>query len=104
MADLTPLTRDALDRAMRAAHWHRLASDVYERRMTRHFAVGAQYWIEGAGVEVETLISMRCPRADMALVDLGADDADSAVTRSPLDHAVTIECADQIEAAVAGLV
>jgi hypothetical protein len=104
VADLARLTRDALDRALRAAGWKPEVSDVYRRRVNRQFELGAQLWVDGDPLVIQALISMECPRLWMVLVDLGEDEREPVVRRDPLDAEPVIERADQVEAAVAEVV
>jgi hypothetical protein len=104
VADLARLTRDALDRGLRAAGWKPSGDGSYDRRVNRQFELVAQFWVDGEPVVVQSLLSLECPRLWMVLVDLGEDERDPAVRRAPLDADPVIERADQVEATVAGVV
>jgi hypothetical protein len=103
VADLARLTRDALDRGLRAAGWKPAASGVYDRRVNRHFELVAQFWAEGEPVAVQALLSLESRRLWMVLVDLGEDGREPAVRRDPLDADPVVEREDQVEAVVAGV-
>jgi hypothetical protein len=104
VADLARLTRDALDRGLRAAGWKPSGDGSYDRRVNRQFELVTQVWVEGEPVVVQSLLSLECPRLWMVLVHLGEDEREPAVRRDPLEADPVVERADQIEAAVPGVV
>ena len=101
--DLIAITRRELDRAMLAAGWKRMDADFYERPVTKPFALHAQFWIDGAPVELQSTLWIACEQADRALEDLGEEDLVVWVLRDPLDDTVTIERPDQVAAAIGDL-
>jgi hypothetical protein len=104
VADLARLTRDALDRGLRAAGWKPSGDGSYDRRVNRQFELVAQVWVEGEPVVVQSLLSLECPRLWMVLVDLGEDEREPAVRRDPLEADPVVERPDQVGATVAGVV
>jgi len=98
--DLIGITRRELDRSMLAAGWKRTDADVYERPAPKPFALRAQFWIDGAPVELQSTLWIACDGADQALDDLGEEDVVAWVWRDPLDDIVTIERPDEVPAAI----
>jgi hypothetical protein len=94
--------RKALDRALREAGWRPVATDVYERRVTKQFELTVQFWIEPEGIEAG--ISIEVPRSFMALDHLGESEREYAVRRDPLERPVTVAGAGDIDTAVAHFV
>src|SRR3954468_18895885 len=105
--DLIAVARSELERAMAGAGWTRCRwadSDVYERPVPKPFALRAQFWIDGAPVELQSTLWIACEEADQALADLGEEDAVAGVSRDPLDAEVTIERPDRVPTTVSEVV
>src|SRR4051794_18480048 len=64
----------------------------------------AQFWLDGAPVEVGALLSMTPSEVDSALYAIGEEDLDSTVTRDRLPDGVLIGRVDEVDAGVAELV
>src|SRR3954452_10770519 len=101
--DLIAVARSELERAMAGAGWARCRwadSDVYERPVPKPFALRAQFWLDGAAVELQATWWIACEEPDQALAELGEEDLAAWAWRDPLDRDVTIERAGQLPVVV----